>query len=192
MENHRNLKRAAVVTAALITAAFATLEIHAAETAQLDRDFTLKVYSLLKEKCFACHGDDPAKIKGELNLLTREAMLKGGEYSDKVLVPGNAEESDLYIAVTWRDEDLEMPPKENDRLNEEQISVLRDWINNGAIWPDEETQKKISRGSVVGRRDGRRRDHSNERRARRCMDISALQARGHLGVPSSGEAGGAR
>ena len=50
----------------------------AAEQASASKHFTLKVLPLLKEKCFACHGDDPAKIKGELSLLTREAMLKGG------------------------------------------------------------------------------------------------------------------
>ncbi|MFD2257428.1 PSD1 and planctomycete cytochrome C domain-containing protein [Luteolibacter algae] len=106
-----------------------------------ERLFSLKVYPILQEKCFACHGDDPEKIKGELDLRSLEGMLKGGEYSDKVLVPGNALESDLYIAVTWEDPDMEMPPKENDRLLPEQISMLRDWINAGAPWPDEMTMK---------------------------------------------------
>ena len=41
-----------------------------------ERDFTLKVLPLLKAKCFACHGDDPEKIKGELNMLSREGLLR--------------------------------------------------------------------------------------------------------------------
>ena len=57
----------------------------AAEQASASKHFTLKVLPLLKEKCFACHGDDPAKIKGELSLLTREAMLKGGRTRRKCL-----------------------------------------------------------------------------------------------------------
>ncbi len=119
---------------------------HAAETSEitnLDRQFALKVFPLLKEKCFACHGDDPEKIKGELNLTSKEGMLNGGEYSDQVLVPGNAQKSDLYLSVTWKDPDLEMPPKENDRLTEEQILLIKDWIDSGARWPDESTQKAI-------------------------------------------------
>ena len=83
---------------------------------------------------------DPQRIKGGLNLMTREQMLVGGENSDKVLVPGNAEESDLYIAVTWEDPDLEMPPKENDRLTSEQISLVKRWIDAGAPWVDETTR----------------------------------------------------
>jgi len=132
--------------------------LHAADVDQtaLDRDFTLKVYPLLKDKCFACHGDDAKKIKGDLNLLTRENMLKGGENSDKVLVPGKADESDLFVAVTWKNEDLEMPPKKNDRLTADQIGILRNWINSGARWPDELAQKKFreEEWSVASNADG--------------------------------------
>lgn len=114
-----------------------------ADHASAERLFTLKVLPLLKDKCFACHGDDPKKIKGNLNMLTREGMLKGGEVSNKVLVPGNAKASDLFVAVTWEDEDLEMPPKENDRLTMEQIELVRAWIDAGAPWPGEAVQKKL-------------------------------------------------
>lgn len=116
--------------------------MQAAPVAKPRLDFTLKVLPLLKAKCFACHGDDPQKIKGDLNLLSREAMLKGGENSQKVLVPGKAEESALYISVTWENDDLEMPPKENDRLTAEQVAVLKAWIDAGAPWPGEEEQKQ--------------------------------------------------
>jgi hypothetical protein len=80
-------------------------------TASPDRLFTLKVLPLLKEKCFACHGDDPKKIKGEFNMLTRERLLKGGESGATALVPGDAEPRPMFVAVTWEDEDFDMPPK---------------------------------------------------------------------------------
>ena len=38
-----------------------------------------------------------------------------------------------------------MPPKENDRLNAEQIELVRQWITAGAPWPNEETQKAIQK-----------------------------------------------
>ncbi|MGA0133741.1 MAG: PSD1 and planctomycete cytochrome C domain-containing protein [Opitutales bacterium] len=121
-----------------------------------ESEFTLKVLPLLKEKCLACHGDDPKKIKGGLTLSTRESMLQGGENSRHVLVPGDAEKSDLYVAVTWLNPDMEMPPKKNDRLNPEQVATLKAWIEAGAPWPDAESQKKhvAHERSQVSTKDG--------------------------------------
>ena len=94
-------------------------------------------------------------------------MLKGGENSTKVLVPGKAAQSDLYIAVTWNNPDLEMPPKENDRLTEEQTWFIRDWINGGAPWPDEDRVAMIRRaysdGVVVKTSGGLAEDWNNRR-----------------------------
>ena len=122
--------------------AFAIVGSVYADQHDVEREFSLKVLPLLKSKCFACHGDDPGKIKGDLSLLTRDEMLQGGEESDHVLVPGSAEESDLFIAVTWQNPDLEMPPKKNDRLTDEQIGWVRRWIDAGAPWPDEAKQEQ--------------------------------------------------
>ena len=105
--------------------------------------FTLKVKPILSEKCFACHGGQADKIKGELDLTTRERLLQGGEYFDKVLVPGAPDESILMKAVKWEDPDLEMPPKENDRLGQEEIEILESWIELGAPWPSDSEQEAI-------------------------------------------------
>lgn len=104
------------------------------------RDFTLKVQPLFKAKCLGCHGDDAKDIKGEFDMRTRETLLKGGESSEPGIVPGNPDESPLFHAIKW--DGLEMPPKENDRLNDEQIEVIRQWIANDAPWPSEEEQRK--------------------------------------------------
>ena len=47
-----------------------------------------------------------------------------------------------------------MPPKENDRLDDQQIAALQLWIESGAPWPDDETQSRIWRESLA--------DDSNE------------------------------
>lgn len=99
--------------------------------------FVLKVKPLLAEKCLACHGKDREKIESNLDLTSRNGMLKGGDVSTEVLVPGQAEKSRLYVATTWQDPSCEMPPKENDRLTREQTWWIRDWINAGAPWPDD-------------------------------------------------------
>ncbi len=106
------------------------------------RLFSLEVQPILAAKCTSCHGDDREKIKGGLDLLSREGFLKGGETSNRVLVPGAPEESLLITAIKWADADYEMPPKANDRLTEAQIAAVEEWVRLGAPWPDAETQAR--------------------------------------------------
>src|SRR5215471_10383756 len=93
-----------------------------------------QVQSIFTAKCLACHGADPKEIKGGYDLRTREAAIKGGESDEAAIVPGEPEKSPLYRAVTWDDESLQMPPKENDRLTKDQVAVIRSWIAAGAKW----------------------------------------------------------
>lgn len=129
--------------------------------------FALKVSRLLTDKCVACHGKDPEKIKGELDLTSREGLLRGGESGESAIVPGNAEHSLIYTAVTWRDSALEMPPKENDRLTEEQTWEIRDWINARAPWPDSELiraiRERYEQGVIVTTSGGLSDDWTNRR-----------------------------
>ena len=120
--------------------------------------FAVKVRPLLAEKCLACHGDEPDDLKGGLDLSTRVAMRAGGETSDTVLVPGDAANSLLYTAVTGEDDFLVMPPKQNDRLTREQAWQIRDWINEGAPWPDERGRRDRRGGSSHADRGPRRGD----------------------------------
>lgn len=112
----------------------------AEEIADGNRLFALKVLPLFKEKCLACHGEKPDELKGEFDMRTRAALLKGGESEEPAIVPGKPEQSPLFKAIRW--EELEMPPKENDRLTAAQIELVRHWIAAGAPWPDEAAQRK--------------------------------------------------
>lgn len=100
--------------------------------------FAHEVYPLLQEKCFACHGDKPSEIEGDFNIHTLEGALAGGESGLTALTPGNAKKSLIYEAITWENPDFEMPPKENDRLSEAQIKLVKQWIDAGAPWPEDE------------------------------------------------------
>ena len=124
------------------------------EVSDGEKLFALKVKPLFAQKCMACHGDDPKKIKGDLDMRTRESLLLGGEtYEEEVLIPGKGEKSFLYILSTRVEEDMEMPPKEADKLTKEQTWWIRDWINEGAPWPSEQRvaliQKKYAEGEQV-------------------------------------------
>ncbi len=108
--------------------------------------FANRVLPLFKEKCFACHGDDPADIRGELIMHSRAGLLKGGENETPSLVPGKPGESPLYLAATRDSERWSaMPPKENDKLSTQQLADLRDWIAGGAPWPSKQRVAEIVR-----------------------------------------------
>ena len=104
-----------------------------------ERAFTLKVLPVLKAKCFACHGEGEKKPKGGLDMRSLGALIEGGD-TDTALKPGKPAESLLFKAINW--DEIEMPPKENDRLTAAQIKVVEEWIRAGAPWPDDATQKK--------------------------------------------------
>ena len=125
--------------------------ILAAEVTEGEKLFALKVKPLFAEKCMACHGDDPKKIKGGFDMRDREAILKGGEtFGREVVKLGKGEESFLYKLVIHAEEDYEMPPKLADKLTEEQTWWIRDWINEKAPWPDEKRVAMIQREYAEG------------------------------------------
>ena len=99
--------------------------------------FARKVRPLLVAKCLACHGNDPDEIKGGLDLRTPEGALEGGESGEPAFVPHKAAESVLYSALIDDGLASPMPPKKNDRLTEAEAWAFRDWINEGAPWPDD-------------------------------------------------------
>lgn len=105
--------------------------------------FENKIRPLLVEHCYKCHSEKSEKVKGELLLDSREAMLAGGESkTSPTLVPGNPAKSLLITAVSYSDPDLEMPPK--NRLSAQQVADLTTWVAAGAQWPVEKISKKPS------------------------------------------------
>ena len=140
-------KSLAILIAALVLLPFG----RAAEPSAGEKLFALKVKPLFAEKCHACHGEKPDKLKGDFDMRTRESMLRGGDtFGDEVLIPGKGEESFLYITTTRTEEDYEMPPKEADQLSEEQQWWIRDWINAGAPWPSDEEVAAIQEEYAEG------------------------------------------
>jgi hypothetical protein len=110
--------------------------------------FVRRIVPLFHEKCLACHGNDEAKIKGDLDMRSLAAVLKGGESGEPSLVQGKPEESPLYLAATRTHDDWEaMPPKEADKLYAEQMAWIKDWIAGGAPWPDEARVQAIAKAN---------------------------------------------
>ncbi len=91
-----------------------------------------QVRALFSRSCFKCHGPD--QQKSSLRLDSRAAALKGGESSDKAIVPGKSAESDLLRRLRSADPDVMMPPK-GARLAPQETELVRRWIDGGATWP---------------------------------------------------------
>ncbi|MEM6915821.1 MAG: PSD1 and planctomycete cytochrome C domain-containing protein, partial [Verrucomicrobiota bacterium] len=118
--------------------------LSAVEATEGEKLFALRIKPLFAEKCNACHGDEPDKIKGDFDMRTRESILAGGDYwAEDVVHLGEGEKSYLYLLTTREEEDFEMPPKEADALTEEQQWWIRDWINEGAPWVEDEKVREI-------------------------------------------------
>ncbi len=142
-----------------------------------DQQLAKQAIAILQNNCEQCHGAD--KTSG-LDLRTREGLLKGGSRGE-VVKPGDGTGSLLYRFITGK-ESPRMPF--GGELTDDQIAILKSWIDNGAAWPkgdgeterrrdgeterrrDEETERRRD-GETERRRDGeteRRRDEETERR----------------------------
>src|SRR5947208_670687 len=66
---------------------------------QAERLFATDVLPLLKEKCVACHGEDPKGPRGGLDLRSRGTALAGGESGAPALIPGDTSKSLILKAV---------------------------------------------------------------------------------------------
>ena len=95
--------------------------------------FEARIRPVLAERCYKCHSRLADRIRGGLMLDTREGMVHGGD-TGPAIQPGKPEDSLLVDAVSYRDADLQMPPK-GDRLSEQQVADLTEWIRRGAPDP---------------------------------------------------------
>lgn len=86
-----------------------------------------QVKQILITHCLKCHGGE--KTDGELEILTREKLLKGGDRGPAV-VPFDSAKSLLFQMVN-HDKKPVMPYKQA-KLPAEAITALREWIDNGA------------------------------------------------------------
>ncbi|MEM9481908.1 MAG: PSD1 and planctomycete cytochrome C domain-containing protein, partial [Verrucomicrobiota bacterium] len=93
--------------------------------------FESKIRPALVEYCYQCHSADE-KIKGGLRVDNLESLLIGGD-SGHAIVPGNLRDSLFYTAITWADDDYEMPPKR--KMPSHIIEDFKKWIEMGAPDP---------------------------------------------------------
>ncbi len=99
-------------------------------------DFAKDVQPILDSHCSSCHG--ASKQTSDLRLDLRAAVLKGSG-SGPVIRVGDSVHSRLIEVVAGIDPDYRMPP-EGPKLSDEEIGVLRAWIDQGALGPDDSAE----------------------------------------------------
>ena len=103
-----------------------------AEKLQFDRD----VLPILSDKCFACHGPDPAVRQANLRFDTKEGAFSAPS-GYPIIVPGEPENSELVLRITHENIDQRMPPQISNRQpTQEEIDTLIQWIAEGAEWEE--------------------------------------------------------
>ena len=110
------------------------------ERAATSVDYERQIRPIFLEKCLSCHGEETQE--SHLRLDRRSSILRGGDSGEPAIVAGKAEQSHLIHLVSGREAGKRMPPDEADRLSEEQIQLLRDWIDQGAEFPIADDQAR--------------------------------------------------
>jgi formylglycine-generating enzyme required for sulfatase activity/mono/diheme cytochrome c family protein len=97
--------------------------------------FVRDIQPILEQNCVSCHRPD--KLKGDLDMTTLAATIKGGENGTS-LVAFDPDASPLYTHTTLKEDDEElMPPvKSGGPLKAEQQEKLKRWVQQGAPWPE--------------------------------------------------------
>jgi WD40 repeat protein len=108
-------------------------------------EYNTDIAPIFENKCFVCHSGK--LTEGDFDMSSYEKLMKGGrKRGTKVIIPGKAEESYLFLACARRARPI-MPPKTETPLTPQELSLLKLWIDQGAKAP---TTTRVRAKVVVG------------------------------------------
>jgi hypothetical protein len=94
-------------------------------------DYNTQVKPILNKKCITCHGG--VKAKGGFSLMTREDALLPTKSGKQAIVPFKPRQSEMYTRLKEHDVEARMP-YHKEPLSEKEISIIYNWIDQGATW----------------------------------------------------------
>ncbi|MEE8105404.1 MAG: c-type cytochrome domain-containing protein [Planctomycetota bacterium] len=98
--------------------------------------FEKDVLPIFEMRCFECHAIEyQRRPKGRLRLDGKEWILRGGKGGSGV-VPGEPNESAIYMRVTLPEEHEDIMPPDGAPVSKAQKETLRRWIEEGAEFGD--------------------------------------------------------
>jgi hypothetical protein len=129
---------------ALLICHFAFVTLHlpvlAADAPKLN--FQDQILPILRNACLNCH--NPDKKKGGLDLSSYSATMAGSD-GEKVVSPGNPDDSLLYKSIAHLDEPK--MPRGGSKLPDRDIQLVKQWIATGAL--ETATGKPVAAGPKV-------------------------------------------
>lgn len=93
--------------------------------------FNEEIRPILNEHCVGCHGG--VKQSGGFGLVFRENAIGVATSGARAIVPGKPGQSELIRRLRHTDPELRMP-FEGEPLDEEEITLIERWIDQGAKW----------------------------------------------------------
>ncbi|MEL7500480.1 MAG: DUF1553 domain-containing protein [Planctomycetota bacterium] len=116
---------------------FCARHLVAQETPKID--FDREIRPILSDRCYFCHGPDANRREAGLRLDDRDAALA-------VIEPNEPDESELLRRILSKDADEQMPPPESKlKVTEQERTLIRRWIQQGAEWKKHWAFQKRSR-----------------------------------------------
>lgn len=90
----------------------------------LEIDYMSQIQPILNQNCISCHG-----ASGGLNLNSYNTLMNGGNSGD-VVIPSNPSSSIFWQRIN----NGSMPPGNNPNLSSNQINMIAQWIDEGALY----------------------------------------------------------
>ncbi|MDB6074518.1 MAG: Protein of unknown function (DUF1553)/Protein of unknown function (DUF1549)/Planctomycete [Verrucomicrobiaceae bacterium] len=116
--------------------------------------FEKNIRPVLADQCYKCHSAKAGKVKGSLTLDSKEGTVMGGESGHPGITPGQPDKSTVYKAITWEDEDMQMPPKH--KLPADVVANFKKWIEMGAPDPRGSTVANLPKKRTIDMAEGRK------------------------------------
>ncbi|NNF43891.1 MAG: DUF1553 domain-containing protein [Phycisphaerales bacterium] len=126
-------ERFCVIGLALVASGLPSAEAAAATPAGAEVRYGEHIRPILSDRCFKCHGPDAATRQAELRLDAFDVVTADrGGYA--VVVPGDAESSELWRRINATHADDIMPPPHSAKkpLSDDEKRLVRRWIEAGA------------------------------------------------------------
>ncbi len=109
-------------------------------------EYLREVKPILAESCYRCHS--AAQQKSGLRLDTAALARKGGERGSAVQ-PGASSDSLLVRVIEGSHSDIPRMPYKKPPLNEQQIALIKAWIDQGAHAPTDEKPESLKHWAFV-------------------------------------------
>lgn len=100
-----------------------------ANTIRYGRD----IRPILSDRCFQCHGQDPATRRENLRL-DNHADAVAARKNGAAIVPGDSSASEVMRRISSTDENVKMPPTDSHKrsITAEERELIKRWIDAGA------------------------------------------------------------